>query len=126
MLMKLYGAAPEGAEVRYNPAECVGTGKMKITGNPDRKHVSTSYDVRSNLTMQMGMRRFTRRTNAHSKKLENHHHAQTFYFMYYNFVRMNQAVRMSAAMAAGIETRLWEMANLVRLIDEWVAARKAA
>ncbi|MBI1776462.1 MAG: IS1 family transposase [Proteobacteria bacterium] len=121
MLVKLYGAAPEGPEVRYSPAQCLGARKTKITGNPDRKHVSTSYVERSNLTMRMGMRRFTRLTNAHSKKLENHHFAQALYFMYYNFVRMNQAVRMSPAMAAGIETRLWEMADLVKLTDDYLA-----
>ncbi len=120
MLVKLYGQAPD-AEKRYSPAECIGTRKTKITGNPDRDHVSTSYVERQNLTMRMSMRRFTRLTNAHSKKLANHHHAQALYFMYYNFVRMNQAVRMSPAMAAGIETRLWEMADLARITDEFQA-----
>lgn len=115
-LVKLYGASPE-SEHRYSPAECIGTRKTKITGNPDRNHVSTSYVERQNLTMRMSMRRFTRLTNAHSKKLANHHHAQALYFMYYNFVRLNQAVKMSPAMAAGIESRLWEMSDIVKLID---------
>ena len=121
MLVKLYGEAPEAMKGRYSPAECIGTRKTKITGHPDRDHVSTSYVERQNLTMRMSMRRFTRLTNAHSKKLENHHHAQALYFMYYNFVRLNQAVRMSPAMAAGIETRLWEMADLARITDEFQA-----
>lgn len=116
MLVKLYGASPEG-EHRYSPAECIGARKTNITGNPDRNHVSTSYVERANLTMRMSMRRFTRLTNAHSKKLANHHHAQALYFMYYNFVRINQAVKMSPAMAAGIESRLWEMSDIVKLID---------
>lgn len=116
-LVKLYGPAPQGPEVRYSPAQCLGARKTAITGNPDKKHVSTSHVERSNLTMRMGMRRFTRLTNAHSKKLENHHHAQALFFMFYNFVRINQAVRMSPAMAAGIETRLWEMSDIVALID---------
>lgn len=118
MLVKLYGQAPESMKGRYSPAECIGTRKTKVTGNPDRDHVSTSYVERTNLTMRMGMRRFNRLTNAHSKKLENHHYAQALYFMFYNFARINSAVRMSPAMAAGIETRLWDMADLVRVIDE--------
>jgi IS1 family transposase len=121
MLVKLYGEAPETVKGRYSPAECIGTRKTKITGNPDRDHVSTSYVERQNLTMRMSVKRFARLSNAHSKKLANHHHAQALYFMYYNFVRLNQAVRMSPAMAAGIETRLWEMADLVRITDEYQA-----
>src|SRR5579863_4584109 len=115
MLVKLYGEAPESMKGRYSPADCIGTRKTKITGNPDRDHVSTSYVERQNLTMRMRMRRFTRLTNAHSKKLENHHHAQALYFMFYNFARINSAVKMSPAMAAGIETRLWEMEDIARL-----------
>jgi IS1 family transposase len=125
MLVKLYGPGPESAG-RYSPPECIGARKTKITGNPDRDHVSTSYIERQNLTMRMSMRRFTRLTNAHSKKLENHHHAQALYFMYYNFVRSNQAVRMSPAMAAGIETRLWEMVDLVRITDDYEARMRAS
>ena len=120
MLVKLYGEAPE-AEKRYSPAECIGTRKTAITGNPDKAHVSTSHVERSNLSMRMHMRRFTRLTNAHSKKFENHCHALALYFMFYNFVRINQAVKASPAMAAGVETRLWEMADIVRVIDEYQA-----
>jgi hypothetical protein len=94
MLVKLYGATTD-PEHRYSPAECIDTRKTKITGNPDRDHVSTSYVERQNLTMRMSMRRFTRLTHAHSKKLENHHHAQALYFMFYNFARINSAVKMS-------------------------------
>ncbi len=124
MLVKLYGASPDSAKGRYSPAECIGARKAKITGNPDHDHVSTSYVERQNLTMRMSMRRFTRLTNAHSKKLANHHHAQALYFMYYNFVRINSAVKMSPAMAAGIESRLWEISDIVKLIDDAEGAPK--
>jgi IS1 family transposase len=120
MLVKLYGEASQG-ETRYSPAECIGTRKTPITGNPDKAHVSTSHVERSNLSMRMHMRRFTRLTNAHSKKFENHCHALALYFMFYNFVRINQAVKASPAMAAGVETRLWEMADIVKLIDDYQA-----
>ena len=123
MLVKLYGATTD-PEHRHSPAECIGTRKTKITGNPDRDHVSTSYVERQNLTMRMSMRRFTRLTNAHSKKLENHHHAQALYFMFYNFARINSAVKMSPAMAAGIETRLWEMEDIAKLIPETQAGKR--
>ena len=123
MLVKLYGSATD-PEHRYSPAEYIGTRKTKITGNPDRDHVSTSYVERQNLTMRMSMRRFTRLTNAHSKKLENHHHAQALYFMFYNFARINSAAKMSPAMAAGIETRLWEMEDIAKLIPETPAGKR--
>lgn len=116
MLVKMYGQ-PTDSEHRYSPAECIGAKKTEISGKPDRDHISTSSVERQNLTMRMSMRRFTRLTNAHSKKLANHHHAQALYFMYYNFARVNKAVRMSPAMAAGIETRLWEMSDIAALID---------
>lgn len=117
MLVKLYGEAPEAMKGRYSPAECVGTRKSAITGNPDREHVSTSYVERQNLTMRMSMRRFTRLTNAHSKKLENHGYAVALHVMFYNFVRMHSTLRMSPAMAAGVASRLWDMADIVALID---------
>jgi len=123
MLVKLYGPGPESAG-RYSPPECIGARKTKITGNPDREHVSTSYVERQNLTIRMSNRRFTRLTNAHSKKLANHHHAQALFFMYYNFVRVNSAVKMSPAIAAGIETRLWEMKDIAALIDARAATPK--
>ena len=119
MLIKLYGeppASPEAAR-RYSPSDCVGTRKEKVTGNPDPKHVSTSYVERANLTIRMAMRRFTRLTNAFSKKLDNHAHMVALYALWYNFVRIHKTLRMSPAMAAGIETRLWSMEDVVALID---------
>lgn len=116
MLVKIYGETIEGKK-RYSPAECVGARKDKITGNPDPCCVSTSYIERQNLNMRMGMRRFTRLTNAFTKKIDNHGHALALYFMYYNFVRVHKSLRVSPAMAAGIETRLWEMTDLAALVD---------
>jgi IS1 family transposase len=120
MLIKLYGeppASPEAAR-RYSPSDCVGTRKDTVTGNPDPKHVSTSYVERANLTMRMSMRRFTRLTNAFSKKLANHAHMVALYALWYNFVRIHKTLRTSPAMAAGIESRLWSMEDVVALIDE--------
>jgi hypothetical protein len=122
MLVKLYGAGPatsdDAAARRYSPAECVGIRKETITGKPDPKHISTSYTERANLTMRMSMRRFTRLTNAFSKKLENHEHMVALYTIWYNFVRIHKTLRTSPAMAAGIEKRLWSMDDVVRLVDE--------
>jgi hypothetical protein len=101
---------------RYSPAECIGTRTDNITGNPDPKHLSTSYAERANLTMRTAMRRFTRLTNAFSKKLENHAPTVVLYALWYNFVRVHKSLRMSPAMAAGIETRLWSMEDVVRLV----------
>jgi hypothetical protein len=120
VLIKLYGApsaAPEAAR-RYSPTECVGTRKDRVKGRPDPKHVSTSYVERANLTMRMSMRRFTRLTNAFSKKLTNHAHMVALYALWYNFVRMHKTLRMSPAMAAGIETRLWSMEDVAAMLDE--------
>lgn len=117
MLVKLYGAAPESAKGRYSPAECIGARKERIEGNPDPKHVSTSYVERQNLTMRMSMRQFTRLTNAFSKKVENHVHALSLYFAFYNFCRMHQSLRMTPAMAAGISDTARDMEWIVSLID---------
>jgi len=103
MLEKIY-AAPlqEGVTTRYSPAQCCGAKNNKITGNPDAAHVSTSYAERMNLQIRMDMRRFTRLTNAHSKKIENHRHALALYFMYYNFARIHSTLRVTPAMQAGV------------------------
>jgi IS1 family transposase len=117
MLVKLYGEAPEAFKGRYSPAECTGIKKTAITGSPDKAHVSTSYVERSNLTIRMHMRRFTRLTNAHSKKFENHAYAVALHVMFYNFVRMHSSLRMSPAMAAGVSQKLWDMSDIVALVD---------
>lgn len=121
-LVKLYGASPDAFKGRYSPAECIGCRKESIAGNPDVAHVSTSYVERSNLTIRMHMRRFTRLTNAHSKKFENHAWAVALHVMFYNFVRMHSSLRMSPAMAAGITDRLWDMGDIVTLMDSREAA----
>ena len=97
------------AEKRYSPAECIGTERHKITGNPDDDSISTSYVERQNLTMRMGMRRFPRLTNGFSKKALNLFYAESLHFMYYNFCRIHQTLRMTTAMNAGVTDRLWEI-----------------
>lgn len=118
MLVKLYGTAPEAARGRYSPAECIGARKERIEGKPDPKHISTSYVERQNLTMRMHMRRFTRLTNGFSKKVENHAYAVALHMMYYNFVRVHSKLRMSPAMAAGVADRLWEISDIVKLVED--------
>jgi IS1 family transposase len=122
-LVKLYGDAP-GPAGRYSPAECTGIKKTRVEGNPDKAHVSTSYVERQNLTMRMSMRRFTRLTNAFSKKAENHAHALALYFTFYNFVRMHKTLKCSPAMAAGLSKTLWSMEDIVALIDARAEAPK--
>jgi IS1 family transposase len=117
-LVKLFGAAPEGAKGRYSPAECTGIRKMPIEGNPDPKHISTSFVERNNLTMRMQMRRFTRLTNAFSKKFENHMHMVALYTVWYNFVKQHKSLGgLSPAMAAGINPTLWSMSDLAEMVD---------
>jgi IS1 family transposase len=123
MLQKIYGAEP-GGEKRYSPAKCIGAQKRQVTGDPDPKHISTSYAERQNLTMRMHMRRFTRLTNAFSKKIENHACAVALHSMYYNFVRLHQTLKVSPAMAAGVTDRLWEMGDAVDMLDAFEAKRK--
>lgn len=123
MLVKSYGASPEG-EKRYSPAECIGAKKVPMQGNPDLKHVSTSFVERQNLTMRMAMRRFTRLTNAFSKKLENHAYAVSLHFMYYNFCRIHQTLRVTPAMAAKVTDKLMTVEDIVALIDRMTPAPK--
>ena len=122
MLVKIYGQSVEGRK-RYSPAECIGAVKHRVEGNPDPKHVSTSYAERQNLSMRMGMRRFTRLTNAFSKKVANHVHAISIYFMHYNFVRIHQSLRVTPAMAAKVSPTLWSLEDVVRMIDGYHAEK---
>ena len=120
MLVKLYGQDIEG-EKRYSPAKCIGAERMIIQGNPDKEAISTSYVERQNLTMRMNMRRFTRLTNAFSKKLENHTLALALYFMHYNFARPHKTLAnpypRTPAMAAGISDHIWTIEEIVRLTN---------
>ena len=109
---------------KYSPPECIGTRRRTVEGRPDQSKVSTSYVERQNLTMRMSMRRFTRLTNAFSKKLDNHIHALALYFAFYNFCRIHKTLRVSPAMAAGITDRLWSMEDIVAKIDAMVPAAK--
>jgi IS1 family transposase len=124
-LQKLYGADPAG-EKRYSPAKCIGARKRARIGTPDPEHISTSYAERANLTMRMHMRRFTRLTNAFSKKIENHVWAVALHAMYYNFVRIHQTLKVTPAMAAGVTDRLWEMKDLVAMLGAFEAREKRA
>jgi IS1 family transposase len=120
MLVKLYGPSLEG-DRRYSPAECTGAIKTSIQGHPDLKHVSTSHAERNNLNVRMHSRRMTRLTNAFSKKMENHAHAMALHFLYYNFVRIHQTLKVTPAMAAGVTTRLWEIGDIVDVLEAWEA-----
>ena len=115
-LVKLYGAAPDAVK-RYSPPVCVGAKKDVFNGEPDRRHISTSYVERQNLTMRMSMRRFTRLTNAFSKRIDNHCHALALYFVWYNFIRIHKSLRVTPAMAAGVTYTLRDMEWMVSLID---------
>ncbi len=123
-LIKLYGPTIT-APGRYSPAECIGAKKQRVMGSPDIAHVSTSYVERQNLTMRMSMRRFTRLTNAFSKKLDNHIHALALYFAFYNFCRIHKMLRVTPAMAAGITDHLWSLEDIVAKIDALAPAPKA-
>jgi IS1 family transposase len=118
MLIKMYGPSTESAKGRYSPAECTGAKKMRVEGSPDMAHVSTSYAERQNKTMRMHMRRFTRLTDGFSKKVENHAYAVALHMMYYNFVRLHTTLRTTPAMAAGISSRLWEIGDIVKLVED--------
>ena len=114
MLIKMYESTQD--ETRYSPARCTGCKGTPITGNPDFKHISTSYIERQNLTMRMGMRRFTRLTNAFSKKIENHAFHLALHYMYYNFVRIHKTLRVTPAMKAGVTDHLWSVEEIAGLL----------
>ena len=117
MLIKLYGAPSDHPETRYSPAACIGTRTGILSGNPDRNHISTSYAERQNLNLRMGVRRFTRLTNAFSKKFENHCHMVAIYHAYYNFCRVHQTLRVTPAMEAGVSNHVWSVEELVSLLE---------
>ena len=117
-LIKVYGNAPETFKGRYSPADCTGIVKRTVEGQPDEKHISTSFVERQNLTMRMQMRRFTRLTNAFSKKFENHMHMVALYTVWYNFIRIHKTLRVTPAMEAGLSETVWDMEDLVRIMDE--------
>ena len=115
-LVKLYGEAPE-AEKRYSPAQCIGCERKRVEGNPDPRHISTSFVERQNLTMRMSMRRFTRLTNAFSKKIENLEAVVALHFMWCNFGRIHQTLRVTPAMEAGVVDHIWSVEEIVALLD---------
>ncbi|MGB6474871.1 MAG: IS1 family transposase [Candidatus Sulfotelmatobacter sp.] len=116
MLVKIYGASNDNPESRYSPATCIGCRTGVLAGTPDPDHISTSFVERSNLSMRMGMRRFTRLTNAFSKKLENHGHMVALYFMHYNFCRVHKALRVTPAMESGLTDHVWSTEELLALL----------
>jgi IS1 family transposase len=115
MLVKIYGASSENPESRYSPATCIGCRTGVLNGDPDPDHISTSFVERQNLSMRMGMRRFTRLTNGFSKKLENHGHMVALYFMHYNFCRVHKTLRVTPAMEAGLTDHVWDIEELLRM-----------
>ena len=124
MLIKTYGASPESAKGRYSPAECTGIIKKPIEGAPDPKHISTSYAERANLTMRMHNRRFTRLTNAFSKKFENHAHMVAIYVVWYNFLRIHKTLRVTPAMAADLSATVMDWNEIVEMMDADAPAKK--
>ena len=125
MLVKLYGESAE-SEKRYSPAQCIGCKRQAIVGNPDPAHISTSYVERQNLSMRMGNRRYTRLTNAFSRKIENHAAAVALYYFNYNLIKIHGTLRNTPAMAAGVTDRLWEVSDLVALIEATERLERAA
>jgi len=116
-LVKMFGTSPENLRGKYSPAECTGIKKTVIEGEPDEKHISTSYVERQNLTMRMHMRRFTRLTNGFSKKFESHVHMVALYTVFYNFTKIHKTLKLTPAMAAGITDKLMSMEDIANLID---------
>ena len=123
MLVKIYGASNDSPESRYSPATCIGCRTGVLAGNPDPQHISTSFVERQNLSMRMGMRRFTRLTNGFSKKLENHGHAVALYFMHYNYCRVHKSLRVTPAMEAGLTDHVWEVEELIDLLNGKAATK---
>jgi IS1 family transposase len=117
MLVKIYGMPSSLDESRYSPATCIGCRTANISGDPDPQHVNTSFVERQNLSMRMGMRRFTRLTNGFSKKIENHGHAVALYFMHYNFCRVHKTLRITPAMEAGLTDHVWTLEELIELLE---------
>ena len=124
MLVKIYGPGEDNYK-RYSPSMCLGTNKSVITGNPNKALMSTSFAERQNMTMRMGMRRFTRLTNAFSKKVENHSHAIALHFMYYNFCRRHQTIKTTPAIAAGLTDKVWTLEDVIEVIDKYQEADKS-
>ena len=119
-LVKVFGSDPEGQK-RYSPAQCLGTKRVEVIGSPDQEHISTSYVERQNLNMRMNMRRFTRLTNALSKKLENHVAMIALFHMHYNFARVHQTLRVTPAMEVGISQHVWSIHEIVALASNPLA-----
>jgi IS1 family transposase len=117
MLVKVYESMPSGEQRKYSPSEYIGTEVKRISGNPDKKHISTSFVERQNLTMRMSMRRFTRLTNGFSKKVENLFYSVAIHFMYYNFCRIHKSLRVTPAMEAGITDHVWSLEEIIALMD---------
>jgi IS1 family transposase len=126
MLVKLYGPDSDSGEARYSPAECVGCREVVVTGRPDPKYISTSYIERQNLTMRMQMRRFTRLTNAFSKKIENHIASIAIHYLHYNYCRIHQSLRVTPAMEAGISDHVWTISEMIGILDAKNKSRLAA
>jgi IS1 family transposase len=120
MLQKIYGAPSDAEMRRYSPAKCIGSDMNVVSGDPDPKHVSTSYVERHNLTMRMGMRRFTRLTNGFSKKVENHAAMVAIHSVYYNFARIHKTLRITPAMAAGLSESAWTLEDIITMADSYM------
>jgi IS1 family transposase len=118
MLQKIYGAPSDEETRRYSPAKCIGCDMKVVSGDPDPRHVSTSYVERQNLTMRMQMRRFTRLTNAHSKKVDNHRHMVALHYMHYNYCRVHSSLRVTPAQEAGLSDHVWEVEELIALLPK--------
>ena len=123
-LVKHYGEGPQSPDRKYSPVEYISAEKRRINGNPDKAHISTSYVERQNLTMRMSCRRFTRLTNAFSKKVENHAHAVALHFMYYNFGCIHKSLRVTPAMESGVSTQVWSLEEIAALVREPVAKKR--